>query len=178
MVTYASVSVIKGLGGDCVRMFSVGLSVTALVTFVEDQTDWLWGIGSAYELRDLDSFAALRWDHVFSTDVDTVVMLLYLPHRVTSKGFPCWQCWGFVYWTNPRWYTRYFETSHLPIQTWMGNSEWAEVYKKFFYEPREYYCSDCGPWVFDPFSRIECVEIDPITNRKTYTSFTDWLQEL
>ena len=180
MATPVTVTVVKGFGGESVIMPSMGLSVTDLVQHVEEHTDWLWGIGNAYELRDLLTFAVIRWDHIFSTDASTLVLLHYLPYRVTSSGFPCWQCYTFVSWTDPRWYTRYItEPDHLPIQMLMSDPEWAEYGRHFLYFPREYFCADCGPSnARFPFDRFDCVEVDPITNLKTYISYDDWHQDL
>ena len=175
MAMPVTVTVLKGFGGERVSMPSIGLSVTDLVQHVEEQTDWLWGIGTAYELRDGLSFAVIRWDHIFSTDASTLVLLYYLPYRVTSSGFPCWQCYIFVSWSDPRWYTRYTMTKGLPIQQWMSDPVWAEYVTIFLYAPREYWCAECGPSIPDTFGRIECVEVDSITSRKTYSSYFDWL---
>ena len=147
MATPVTVTVLKWFAAESVSMPSMGLSVTDL----EEHTDWLWGIGNAYELRDLLTFAVIRWDHIFSTDASTLVLLHYLPYRVTSSGFPCWQCYTFVSWSDPRWYTRNSDTTGLPIQMLMSDPEWAEFSKHFLYFPREYYCVDCGPVKIDFF---------------------------
>ena len=176
MATPVTVTVLKGFAAESVSMPSMGLSVTDLVQHVEEHTDWLWGIGNAYELRDLLTFAVIRWDHIFSTDASTLVMLHYLPYRVTSSGFPCWQCYRFVSWSDPRWYTRYTDTTHLPIQTMMSDPSWAECGRHFLYFPREYFCSECGPVKIYFFGRIECVQVDSITGLKTYISHSVWNQ--
>ena len=124
---------------------------------------------------DLLTFAVIRWDHIFATDASTLVLLYYLPYRVTSSGFPCWQCYIFVSWSDPRWYTRYTMTKGLPIQQWMSDPEWAEYVTIFLYAPREYWCAECGPSIPDTFGRIECVEVDSITSKKTYSSPFEWL---
>ena len=179
MATPVTVTVLKGFGAESVSMPSMGLSVTDLVQHVEEHTDWLWGIGNAYELRDLLTFDVIRWDHIFSTDASTLLLLRYLPYRVTSSGFPCWQCYTFVSWTDPRWFTSYTaEPVGLPIQMLMSDPAWATYGRHFLYFPREYFCADCGPSKIGLlFDRFEQVEVDPITKRKTYTSYADWLRD-
>ena len=40
------------------------MSVTELVQHVEEQADWFRGLGDAYELRDLLTFAVNLWERM------------------------------------------------------------------------------------------------------------------
>jgi hypothetical protein len=64
MVSPLSVTVFRGLGGDHILIEHVE-SVRALLEG-EERTDWMWGVGSAYDLLEMDQCRKLRWDHVFN----------------------------------------------------------------------------------------------------------------
>ena len=173
MAFSASVKVYRGLGGEQVSMSSFGLSVPELVLHLEEHTDWLWGIGFAYEFLDMASSSVLSWDHIFEFEESTEVLLHYLPYRITSQGFPCWRCWKFVCWDDLRWYTkynysflrlniRYFHSSSL--EDLSSRMNWL-----FLYQPREFFCTDCGLVEPDIHGRLERVDRDPITHCVSYT---------
>ena len=162
----AYVIVYQGQGHQSLRIPSVGLSVTGLVHHLEHFSDWLWGVGDSYKLVEVDSPEwHIGWNHVFPVDRSVELRLIYIPNRITSEGFPCHLCLKFVSWGNTLWHTVY-NKEWLPLP----HSE-QERFCKFLYQPRYFFCSECGPLSHRLFFGVDDVYTDPITSVKVYTSW-------
>jgi hypothetical protein len=162
----AYVIVYQGQGHQSLRIPSVGLSVTGLVHHLEHFSDWLWGVGDSYKLVEVDSPEwHIGWNHVFPVDRSVELRLIYIPNRITSEGFPCHLCSKFVSWGNTLWHTVY-NKEWLPLP----HSE-QERFCKFLYQPRYFFCSECGPLSHRLFFGVDDVYTDPITSVKVYTSW-------
>jgi hypothetical protein len=157
MALAVSVTVFRGLGGEQVSISGFDLTLDGVVLHLEEHTDWLWGIGNAFEFVDMASLAVIELDHIFGSEEPTEVLLHYLPYRITSMGFPCSQCWKWVSWDDPIWYTRYNHASVDPLNY------------PFLYRPRVYFCSVCGAIEPDLSGRLERADRDPVTNCVSYS---------
>lgn len=101
---------------------------------MEERTDWLWGIGAAYNFIHLDTGVLFQGDHEFSSfNEDISVVLQYLPFRITDVGFPCLVCKLFVFWDSG-YFTKYHHFLY-PLTDW--------GYQNLF-TPRIYLCTECG----------------------------------
>ncbi len=160
------VIVYKGLGHQALvcRIPSVGLSVYRLVHYLEHHSDWLWGVGKSFKLICEQSGEDIGWNHSFSVDRSCELRLIHLAHRVTSEGFPCWLCWKFVSWGKSPWYTRYIMVPPFLLQNAYFNC-WDRKYWNYLYQPREFFCSECGPNANRLYPRVEEVYTDPVTFR-------------
>jgi hypothetical protein len=168
MSDHPCVTVHRGLGSESVRISSISLTIRGLVQHLEENTDWLWGIGKSFELRCGASNVVIKWEHVIPTDVATEFRLIYLPYRVTALGFPCWGCWTFVLW-DAKWYTSHRKIAYWPKVLFNINTTRHQCRQCWqdFYEPRVYYCPACGKHRI--VSSMEVVETDPVTLCKRYT---------
>ena len=176
MAEPAYVIVYKGLGSQSLRIPSVGLSVTGLVHYLENFSDWLWGVGNSYKLvEDLSLTGShIGFDHQFPVDRSCELRLMYLETRVTSEGFPCDLCSKFVLWSNNLWYTLY--KKHNPRWQFLYENNqhpgaWTKVDN--FTKPRQFFCSDCGDQANFLFPDVECVSTHPITLSRSYYSEQD-----
>lgn len=144
---FGAVTLYKGLGGDHIIVWQCD-SVSSLVLEVELRTDWLWGKGeqltndhrfpieAAYKFIDLDKGVQLKGDHQFSPfNIESSVVLQYLPSRITDVGFPCRICKQFIFWDSG-WFTKY-QHCFFPFTEWSWRTD-------AFYHPRIYICIECG----------------------------------
>lgn len=146
MAAPGSVTVFKGFGGDYITV-ELCASVTVLKHQVDERTDWLWGIGSAYNFIDLVKPQILDRDHAFSTETANSVVLQYLPLRITANGFPCRICLQFVFW-DTSWYTRYQKVLFpLPLRDML--ILYPEIFNDSFYNTRVFVCIACGESAYD-----------------------------
>ena len=167
MEVLAYVTVHKGLGDERFRLRSTGLSVSYLVSQLDAHTDWLWGIGDSYDLVRAGSLVGIDWDHWFLEESSCELRLIYLPYRVTSEGFPCCLCWNFVSWGNTLWYTRYNKVPPFLMRNAFFNT-WDWKCRNYLYQPRQFFCSDCGPEANRLYKHVEEVHTDPVTLLKFY----------
>jgi predicted RNA-binding Zn-ribbon protein involved in translation (DUF1610 family) len=175
------VVVYKGLSEQVLRIPSVGLSVTGLVHYLENFSDWLWGVGNSYKLIVGSSFEGrhIGWDHKFPVDRSCELRLIYLATRVTSEGFPCEICGNFVLWGHCLWYTVYKRRTprwQFLHENFQHEGDWTYVdYLNF---PRRFFCADCGDEAIRSYADVECVSTHPTTLVRSYSthSTVHWWQ--
>ena len=183
----STLTIHRGLGGDYIVIQPVQ-TVFELLNAVELRTDWLWGYGRPHAFRDSQSGEFLPWDHdlFLLTDMDskellsinsnlsitssTRIQIVFLPLRITQKGFPCFNCMEFENWDDTCWYTRYrLKSPEYFIASGrdrMNPFVFGTDFVRCLIHPRDYYCVDCGPYIVDEYrDHLEMVRWNSATSR-------------
>ena len=158
------VVVYRGMGGDSIDIFNC-INVKEMLYRVDELTDWMWGVGEAYQIVDMDTGVKVRRNarlrgakHRFQILYET---------RVSSLGFPCYHCWRFVSWEESTWFTRY--------HTFQWEEPGADTKnRRALYSPRDYFCFECGELLHGRQLRhLEEVRYDQESQLYHYTSLWD-----
>ena len=156
------VVVYRGMGGGSIDICNC-ITVQEMLRRVDELTDWMWGVGEAYQIVDMDTGAKVRRNarlygakHRFQILYET---------RVSSVGFPCYYCWRFVSWQESKWFTRF-----NPFQ-WEEPGADTKKNRRALYSPRDYLCCDCGDFLEGRQLRyVEEVRYDQESRLYHYTS--------
>jgi hypothetical protein len=108
-----------------------------MLSQLREETDWLWGVGFSYSVVDMLSNEPVPANSASPIRGGKRCFQIVYALRISSSGFPCFQCRSFVPWEG-HWFTRYhrFELKEPGTNTRRN--------RRALYAPRDYFCAGCG----------------------------------
>ena len=126
----------KAMSGESFQVHDCH-SVKQMLIQLREQTDWLWGVGFSYSVVDMHSNEPVPASSASLIRGGKRCFQIVYALRISSLGFPCFQCCSFVPWEG-HWFTRYhrFDIKEPGTNTRRN--------RRALYAPRDYFCADCG----------------------------------